>query len=437
MSYPNRTCQLTINCGRSMFTERSARKSVRLLTTSAAAEKSPETVLLKQLKATIRLKGPITVADYMREVLTNSFSGYYMHKDVFGRSGDFTTSPEISQMFGELVGIWCVNEWMRCGSPNKLNVVELGPGRGTLADDMLRVFSKFPDLHKAVSLHLVEVSPELSRMQRNKLTGRKASADEKELEDRMPSDNSSHHYSSCVSQQGVDVRWYKQLSDVPHGPMFLVAHEFLDALPIHKFQKQGGKWHEVLIDIDDRSDSKDHLQFVLSPGSTTASSLLLKDLICDPRDHVELCPKAAVIVSEIAERIEKDGGFGLLVDYGHSGEKTDTFRAFKKHTLHDPLSEPGMADLTADVNFSYLQKNISSQVSTFGPITQEKFLHNMGIGVRLQVLLSSASTEQRKSLITGYDMLTNPAKMGERFKFFAILEKLNDDYFPAGFAALQ
>lgn len=421
-------------------------KMCRLMSTTSESPKSAETEFLKHLSASIRMKGPISVADYMKEVLTNSVAGYYMYKDVFGRSGDFITSPEISQMFGELVGIWCVNEWLRSGSPNRLNIVEMGPGRGTLSDDMLRVFSKFPDLKKAVSLHLVEISPELSRIQRRKLTEQESSSkNETDTEEEhilgsrgnRTTSSTTDDVISCRSRYDVNVTWYKDLKNVPEGKMFLVAHEFFDALPIHKFQKKDNKWHEVLVDIDETSDSEQQLRFVLSPGGTVASSLLLGDVTHELRDHIELCPSGAVIINEIGRRIETDGGFALIVDYGHSGEKTDTFRAFKNHKLVNPLYQPGSADLTADVNFSYLMKNIQHRVSTYGPITQEKFLHNMGIGLRLEMLLTNASVEERKNLITGYDMLTNPTKMGERFKCLAILETLSDDYIPAGFAALR
>lgn len=403
------------------------------ISSSAALRKSTETHLLKHLKQKILFKGPVTVAEYMKLVLTNASSGYYMHSDVFGAQGDFITSPEISQMFGELLGVWCVNEWMRIGSPDQLQIVELGPGRGTLADDMLRVFMQFPGIKDAVSLHLVEVSPFLSQMQYDKL----AHADK--LTANSCHATSDGCYQSCVSRyNNITVNWYKQLSDVPKARSFYVAHEFFDALPIHKFQKVGGNWREVLIDIDESETSENHLRFVLAPTDTAASQLLLKVAPDDVRDHIEICPDGGTIVTELAQRIATDGGFSLIADYGHNGSKTDTFRAFRQHKLFDALCEPGSADLTADVDFSYLRQFIDrNHVSVYGPVTQEHFLHCMGITTRLQSLLAKANEVQRKNLISGYDMLTNPNKMGDRFKFLALLQRTYDadsSYVPAGFA---
>ncbi|KAI0227220.1 Protein arginine methyltransferase NDUFAF7, mitochondrial [Lamellibrachia satsuma] len=413
--------------------------------------KSAETEMVKQLKARIRLTGPLSVADYMKEVLTNPSAGYYMHQDVFGTKGDFITSPEISQMFGELIAIWCVNEWMQCGSPSSIQVVELGPGRGTLADDMLRVFAKFEGIRDAVSLHMVEVSPKLSEMQQEKLSGTPASqcnsdaTNPTEGRPCMPGQNQStitgaeempssdKLYKSCQSKYGVPVSWYRNLQDVPQGFSFYVAHEFFDALPVHKFQKKDGHWHEVMVDMDYSPDAQHHLHFVLSQQNTTAGKLLLQIDPNEQREHIEQSPDSGVLVQELAARIASDGGFALIADYGHTGDKTDTFRAFRDHKLHDPLCEPGTADLTADVDFAYLKSLVTDKVACCGPITQQMFLHNMGIQVRLQMLMKTAEGEQMDHLISGYEMLTNPKKMGERFKFLCLLQHNRNDYEPAGF----
>ncbi|WAR18441.1 NDUF7-like protein, partial [Mya arenaria] len=246
--------------------------------------------------------------------------GYYIHSDVFGVAGDFITSPEISQMFGELIAIWFVNEWMMIGAPENVQLVEMGPGRGTMADDMLRAFSKFPELSKALSVHLVEVSVTLSRLQEEKLS---ATPDQP-----APSSKEGElHYKSCLSKYGPCVYWYRDIKDVPAGCNMFVAHEFFDALPIHKFQKTEHGWREVLVDIDPETENK--LRFVLARGDTPASKLALKE----------------------------HGGCALIADYGHHGDKQDTFRGFKDHALHEVLENPGCADLTSDVDFSYLKQH--------------------------------------------------------------------------------
>ncbi|GFO34673.1 NADP dehydrogenase [ubiquinone] complex i, assembly factor 7-like [Plakobranchus ocellatus] len=359
-----------------------------------------------------------------------------MHRDVFGSAGDFITSPEISQMFGEMLGVWVVNEWLNCYSGKAIQIVELGPGRGTLADDMLRVFSQFPEIASNISLHLVEVSPALSKLQVIKLVGE---GDESNSEQKTLNSNSSENecegpYRQEISKYGPQISWYRNLSDVPEGLSCYIAHEFLDALPIHKFHKTDKGWREVMIDVD---PEKDGLRFVLAPSDTPASKAYLQVTSSEERKNLEVCPGAGIVVQEITKRIAKDGGFSLLADYGHSGEKGGTFRAFKNHKLHDPLEDPGTADLTSDVDFSYLKRFTSEAVSVFGPITQEKFLTNMGIGYRLQALLQSSKQEQWADLISGYKMLTAPEQMGERFKFFSITRKHDNDYVPAGFSDLH
>ncbi|XP_058881875.1 protein arginine methyltransferase NDUFAF7, mitochondrial-like [Acipenser ruthenus] len=369
------------------------------------------TPVLKHLTSKIRSTGPISVAEYMREVLTNPVSGYYVHNDMLGAEGDFITSPEISQIFGELLGIWCVSEWMAAGKPKEFQLVEFGPGRGSLASDVLGVLKQLKSVvgESAVSVHLVEVSPKLSEVQAQSLTG----------EDSKAADNENDPvYRRGTTKTGHPVYWYRGMEDVPRGFSIYLAHEFFDALPIHKFQKTDKGWREILIDIDPEVANK--LRFVLAPSATLASSTLLQ--ADEEREHVEVCPEGGVLVQRLTNRISEDGGAALIADYGHAGDKTDTFRGFRGHKLHDVLVAPGTADLTADVDFRYLRRMTEERVLSFGPITQQQFLRNMGIDVRLQVLLRSCTdSSTRKQLVQGFDMMMNPEKMGERFKFFALV----------------
>ncbi|XP_030412940.1 protein arginine methyltransferase NDUFAF7, mitochondrial isoform X2 [Gopherus evgoodei] len=348
---------------------------------SRAEDSCPVTPMLKHLMFKIKSTGPITVAEYMREVLTNPVKGYYMHHDMLGERGDFVTSPEISQIFGELIGIWYVSEWMATGKPKTFQLVELGP----------------------------EVSPKLSEIQALTLTGGKI---QPEL------DVTSPVYMKGISKAGIPIFWYRELQDVPQGTSFYLAHEFFDALPIHKFQRTEKGWREVLIDID--PEAPDQLRFVLAPSTTPATELFIQRK--EVRDHVEVCPDAGILIQRLACRIQEDGGAALIADYGHNGNKTDTFRSFRSHELHDALTAPGTADLTADVDFSYLRTMTQGRVATLGPLNQHEFLKNMGIDVRLQVLLQNSSDKaMHKHLLQGYDMLMNPKKMGDRFHFFALL----------------
>ncbi|XP_041661489.1 protein arginine methyltransferase NDUFAF7, mitochondrial isoform X2 [Cheilinus undulatus] len=383
----------------------------RFFCSAPTGEEKPRPSMLRHLTSKIKATGPITVAEYMREVLTNPVTGYYVRNNMLGPEGDFITSPEISQIFGELIGVWIISEWMGAGQPKQLQLVELGPGKGSLASDVLRVFSQLqPVLREAsVSVHLVEVSPALSLIQAQSLTGNQSQ--EADTEDEPV-------YRLGETAAGLPVRWYHRLDDVPAGFSIFLAHEFFDALPIHKFQRTEKGWREVLVDIDPQKPEQ--LRFVLALAATLASSTLLQ--AGERRNHVEVCAEGGAIVQQLARRITEDGGAALIADYGHDGTKTDTFRGFKGHQLHDVLSSPGSADLTADVDFSYLRRMAGGGVACLGPISQRAFLKNMGIDSRMQVLLRNCrEASTRQQLISSYDMLTNPARMGERFHFFSLL----------------
>ncbi|CAG2241632.1 NDUFAF7 [Mytilus edulis] len=350
--------------------------------------KLKENKIMKGLMNKIKATGPLTVADYMREVLTSPSEGYYMTRDVFGQEGDFITSPEISQMFGEMIGIWFVDEWMKNKSPSPVQLVELGPGRGTLADDVLRS-SRLTDGYNSSDLETPDSSEKISK-----------------------------HYYQCKTKYGINVYWYKLLHDVPSEHSLYLAHEFFDALPICKFQKTADKgWCEVMIDINPVTESTNQFKYVLSPGATPNSTGYLRHIRpADRREHIEVAPYSGVIILQIAERIKQNGGCALIADYGHDGDKTDTLRSFKQHRLHDVLCDPGTADLTADVDFSF------SVTFAYQP---------------KQMLLQNKDQATKKNLISGFDMITNPEKMGDRFKFFAMLQKNDYEDPPSGFNQLS
>lgn len=253
----------------------------------------------------------------MKEILTSPHSGYYMSRDVFGQSGDFITSPEIGQIFGELVAIWCIAEFQKIGSPRPTQIIELGPGRGTLIQDFLRVFMKYQQAED-ISIHLVELSPYLSKLQSQKLCYSSTEIDPK---------SGQPFYRMGETLTGARVYWYQQIEDVPKGFSIILAHEFFDALPIHKLQKEGDCWKEILIDIDTTDEKK--FRYVLSRNETPVSKLFPQLRPEETRNHVEISPLSDLIASNIANRLENDGGFGLVMDYGHFGDKEDTFRVRK------------------------------------------------------------------------------------------------------------
>ncbi|XP_031558295.1 protein arginine methyltransferase NDUFAF7, mitochondrial-like [Actinia tenebrosa] len=387
---------------------------VRLVARSVWRRKSSSSLhsekrnLLNDLINRIKVTGPLTVAAFMQEVLTNPSAGYYMKKDVFGASGDFITSPEISQVFGELVGVWFVYHWLQTGKP-EVQLVELGPGRGTLSADILRVIGKFKDLEEKLSLHLVEVSPALSDIQARLLTGVESKVSDFDKDYPLS-------YRQGKTPSGIPVSWYQAVQDVSPGNTFFLAHEFFDALPIHQFKKTNKGWREVLVDIDQQSPSS--LRFVLAPGPTIASeSLVAKET---SSQEMEVCPKGGAIMEHVGSIINRHGGCALIVDYGEMGSNRFSLRAFSKHKLHDVLDAPGTADMTANVNFAYLKQSLGEKAKSFGPVTQTSFLKEMGIDERMKVLMANASESQGEQLQSGYKMLLED--MGEKFKFFAVTQ---------------
>ncbi|XP_060517660.1 protein arginine methyltransferase NDUFAF7, mitochondrial-like [Cylas formicarius] len=401
--------------------------SIRFYYTVKRKVAKDENYLSKHLYDKIRIKGPITVAEYMKVVLQNPMQGYYMSKDMFGEKGDFVTSPEITQIFGEMLAVWFLNEWQKIGCPKPLQIIELGPGRGTLSSDIVNVFSHFKALHNA-SLHLVEISPVLSDIQAGTLC----------LQSSLNNNKNALVYRHGISRHGIPVSWYKQLKDVPEGFTLLLAHEFFDALPIHKFHKTYAGYKEVLIDIDNSEEKEYKFRYVLAKNDTPMLKVLLKSN--ETRDHVEISADSLLIYEQICQRLASSGGIALICDYGHNGTGTDTFRAFKKHTQVNPLVKPGTADLTADVDFSLIRDiaNKTNDVLVFGPAKQKNFLQRIGIEHRVKALAENMEDKKDvEHLNSCYKFLTEESKMGERFKFVALMpatmKKIIDKYPVVGF----
>lgn len=396
-------------------------------------ESSADSELVKHLKSIIKFRGgPISVAEYMEEVLINPKAGFYINRDVFGAEGDFITSPEVSQMFGEMVGVWAMCLWEQMGQPNRVNLVEFGPGRGTLMADLLRGAKKFEKFTKALNIHMIEVSPALKKIQKLTLKCND--------EDGADTDADENAVSALT---GTPVSWHATLEEVPTGlPTIIIAHEFYDALPVHQFQKASRGWCEKMIDVAE--DSK--FRVVLSPQPTPATLYLLKRCKwarteeLSKLEHVEVCPKAMDLTQNIAKRVSTDGGGALIIDYGLDGIVSDSLQAIRKHKFVNLLDDPGSADLSAYVDFPAIRhsaEEVSEDVSVYGPITQSQFLGNLGINFRVEALLQNCTEEQAESLRTGYwrlvgdgeapfwegpDELT-PIGMGSRYLAMAIVNK--------------
>ncbi|KAL5722591.1 hypothetical protein ACHQM5_006097 [Ranunculus cassubicifolius] len=395
------------------------------------SEPSSDSDLIKHLKGIIKFRGgPISIAEYMEEVLTNPKSGYYMNRDVFGSGGDFITSPEVSQMFGEMISIWVMCLWEQMGQPSEVNLIELGPGRGTLMADLLRGASRFENFTRSLRIHMVECSPALRKIQYETLK----CVDEGVAE----GDGEKRTVSTFV---GATVSWHATLDQVPTGvPSIIIGHEFFDALPVHQFQKTSRGWCEKMVDVKEDSS----FRFVLSPQPTPAILSLVKRCNWAAKEevskleHIEVCPKGMELTHAIAKRIGSDGGGALVIDYGTNGIVSDSLQAIRKHKFVDLLDNPGSADLSAYVDFDAIKhsaEEASEEVSVHGTITQSQLLGALGINFRVEALLTKCTDDQAELLKSGYWRLVGegeapfwegpdgqtPIGMGTRYLAMAIV----------------
>jgi SAM-dependent MidA family methyltransferase len=307
--------------------------------------------------------------------------GYYQTRKPFGTKGDFTTAPEISQMFGELLGLCLAQAWLDQGSPAAFTLAELGPGRGTLMADLLRATRAVPGFHAAMSPWLIEASGALRDEQARVLAA-------------------------------YPVQWAAETAALPDGPLFLIANEFFDALPIRQFQREDDGWRERLVGLSGAA-----LAFGLSdPLEQPDLSRRFHD---DPVGAVvEVCPSARLHITGIAQRLHRHGGLALIVDYGGWRSKGDTLQAVKDHAFCDPLAEPGLADLSGHVDFEYLALSAPGLGHAYA--SQGAFLAALGIARRAERLAANLSGPALESHLAAFHRLTDPAEMGSLFKVLAL-----------------
>ena len=281
------------------------------------------TKLLDEIRATIAERGSITVEQYMQLALTHPDLGYYMNRDPFGATGDFTTAPEVSQMFGELIGLWTAEVWSSMGSPDPVRLVEFGPGRGTLMSDALRAARIVPAFRNALDVRLIETSPTLASMQHELLV-------------------------DC----GVAVSWAQSLKDVPDGPAIIIGNEFLDALPVRQFVRVSGQWRERTVRLN--GDGKLVFDVADKPEPYIRANAANGEVL-------EVNPSGHRLMFELGARLTKQGGAALLIDYGHAiTSYGDTLQALRAHRYVDPLAAPGDCDLTAHVDFAAMARSASA-----------------------------------------------------------------------------
>ena len=346
--------------------------------------------LQAELKRLIKSSGPMPVWRYMELCLTHPRYGYYVSRDPLGREGDFTTAPEVSQMFGELLGLWAASVWNAVGSPSVFRLIELGPGRGTMMADALRALRVLPPLYQVLDIHLVEINPVLREKQKATLSGAR------------------------------NVAWHHSIDEVPGGPAVILANEYFDVLPIHQVVKQATGWHERTVDIDGNG----RFVFGVASEPTPRFEMLLPPLVrAAPVGAVfEWRPDAEIM--KLATRVRDHNGAALIIDYGHlRSDAGDTFQAIARHSYTDPLKDPGQADVTAHVDFQALVRaaeDVGARVH--GPVTQGDFLRRLGIETRAVGLMAKATHEVSEDISGALKRLIGGGRggMGSMFKVLAI-----------------
>ncbi|MGX1096087.1 class I SAM-dependent methyltransferase [Amorphus sp. MBR-141] len=346
------------------------------------------TPLAARLAAEIAETGPITVADYMARCLGDPHDGYYTTRIPFGAAGDFVTAPEVSQIFGELIGAWLLAVWDAAGAPEPVRLVELGPGRGTLMADILRVAALRPAFLSAIRVDLVETSPALRAAQAERLAG-----------------------APCP------LAWHDRVDSIPDGPMLVVANEFFDALPVRQFVRTREGWRERMVGLD----ADGSLAFGIGPGALPAAAAAGLPAVPDGT-IVEVQPASDAIMTTLAGRIARDGGALLAIDYGYAGPGTgDTLQAMRAHAFADVLAAPGAADLTAHVNFSALAAAAGrAGAAVHGPITQGAFLLGLGLVERAHRLAEGKDAAAFRSIEADVARLAGVDQMGALFKVLAV-----------------
>jgi SAM-dependent MidA family methyltransferase len=348
------------------------------------------TPLEEEIRRHITMHGPLPLADYMTLCLTHPELGYYTTGNPVGgrassqrQAGDFITAPEVSQMFGEMLGVWCMEMWQALGSPAEFNLVEIGPGRGTLMADLLRVSGALPGFKSACNVRLIEVSPTLSEQQ------------------------------SLTLSSMANVTWLRDIDALERRPTIVLANELLDALPFRQWCKNGEDWFERAVGLID-----DQLTFVLRPNRLDIGDL--------PGDHAarpqatlfETAPAREAFIARIADFLQHNTGAALCIDYGHlKSGFGDTFQAIRDHAYADPLTGLGQTDLTSHVDFAPLCAVAKANgCNVPNPVTQGEFLLSLGLLERAGALGSGRDKSVQERLQQAVERLAGPSQMGDLFK---------------------
>lgn len=357
--------------------------------------------LKEKLIATIHEHGPLTISQFMSFCLADPQFGYYKTAEPFGRDGDFITAPEVSQMFGEMLGIWVVSTWQSLGQPESFALCEMGPGRGTLMNDILRTVKKLDqNCFDHAEIFLIETSLKLRQKQKERLAAQNAS-----------------------------INWIDQFSDLPLSPLILIANELFDCLPIHQYIFDGQNWRERMVGV-----SQNGQELIFGTGSII-SSLILPYWIADPIREgmiLEVSPARESLMDEIAQYIGKNRGGALIIDYGAIEPKpADTLQAMSKHQFSDVLANPGKDDLTSHVDFAALAYRAKQNHCQTHMMTQGEFLVALGLIERAQNLGRGRDIAFQEKIRSDVERLAAHNQMGDLFKVLCVSD-INTNMLPFG-----
>lgn len=343
----------------------------------------------------IKSSGPLPLAEYMHWCMADPKDGYYANQEAIGSKGDFITAPEISQLFGEMIGIWAVEKWQALGSPKSFNLVELGPGKGTLMQDLLRISDAVPDFLQSAHIYMIETSERLVEIQKQTLSAYQ------------------------------NITWQKSIKELPVEPTLIIANEFLDVLPVRQYVKAGAEWREHAVAVD----SEDNLVWTLGTGILEKESLPEKSDEEPDGAILEISTIREAFIANTAEQLNKNSGSALFIDYGHTQTGFgDTVQALRAHKYASVLESPGFADLTSHVDFGALAKIAETSGMKVSPIiTQGEFLLEKGMLERAGQLGRNQSSEVQESITRQAERLALPEEMGNLFKVLEFGTSENKD----------
>ena len=346
-----------------------------------------------EIRRRIALAGPMPVRQFMTLCLTHPDHGYYMTRDPLGRSGDFVTSPEISQVFGELVGLWAASVWHLMGQPENVRLVELGPGRGTMMLDALRAAKVVPAFRAAIVVHMIEISPVLQERQQQ-----------------------------ALGSIDVPMMWHRTFEELPDGPVIVLANEFFDSMPVNQAIKQFNGWYERVVEIDNEGN----LAFGIANDLIPLFEQLITAVVRDAPIGAIYEWRTDNVPLALGQRVLRQGGAALVIDYGHTGAAAgETLQAVGGHAFANPLLTPGEVDLTAHVDFQAFALAAESMgARVHGPIEQARFLRNLGIEKRVESLAAYSPPDKVEEIRHAMARLLGEGRteMGKLFKVIVVAD---------------